>query len=55
VRNHGHTAVIVEHDLKFLFNIADRIIVLVDGEKYLEGTPDQIRGDERLKKVYLGE
>ncbi|MFA5870925.1 MAG: ATP-binding cassette domain-containing protein [Candidatus Paceibacterota bacterium] len=55
VREHGHTAIIVEHDLKFLFDLADRIIVLVDGEKYMEGTPSEIRGDERLKKVYLGE
>jgi len=55
VREHGHTAVIVEHDLKFLFDLADRIIVLVDGEKYMEGTPSEIREDERLKKVYFGE
>lgn len=55
VKEHGHTAVIVEHDIKFLFNIADRIIVLLDGEKYLEGTPEEVRADERLRKVYLGE
>lgn len=55
VKEHGHTAVIVEHDMKFLFGLADRIIVLVDGEKYLEGAPDQVRADERLKKVYFGE
>ncbi len=55
VKEHGHTAVIVEHDIKFLFNIADRIIVLLDGEKYLEGTPAEVRADERLKKVYLGD
>ena len=55
VKEHGHTAIIVEHDLKFLFDIADRVIVLVDGEKCFEGTPAQVKGDERLKKVYLGE
>jgi branched-chain amino acid transport system ATP-binding protein len=55
VKDHGHTAIIVEHDIKFLFNIADRILVFVDGEKYLEGTPETVRADERLKKVYLGE
>ncbi len=55
VKEHGHTAVIVEHDLKFLFDIADRVIVLVDGEKYLEGIPSEVRNDERLKKVYFGE
>lgn len=55
VEEHGHTAVIVEHDLDFLFNLADRVVVLVDGEKYLEGTPEEIKRDERLKKVYFGE
>ncbi len=55
VKEHGHTAIIVEHDLKFLFDIADRVVVLVDGEKYLEGVPNEIRNDERLKKVYFGE
>lgn len=55
VKEHGHTAIIVEHDLKFLFDLADRIIVLVDGEKYIEGKPEEIKNDERLKKVYLGE
>lgn len=55
VEEHGHTAIIVEHDLEFLFNLADRIIVLVDGEKYLEGTPEEVKRDERLKKVYFGE
>lgn len=55
VKEHGHTAVIVEHDIKFLFGVADRIIVLLDGEKYIEGSPEQVRADERLKKVYLGD
>ena len=55
VKEGGHTAILVEHDLKFLFDIADRIIVLVDGEKYLEGSPDIVRNDERLRKVYFGE
>jgi branched-chain amino acid transport system ATP-binding protein len=54
-KDHGRTIVIVEHDLPFLFNIAERIIVLVDGQKYLEGAPEEIRKDERLKKIYFGE
>ena len=49
------TVVIVEHDLRFLFNLAERIIVLVDGQKYLEGTPEEVRKDERLQKIYFGE
>jgi len=54
-KHHGRTVVIVEHDLRFLFNLAERIIVLVDGQKYLEGTPEEVRRDERLQKIYFGE
>ncbi len=46
--------VIVEHDLKFLFNLVDRIIVLVEGQKYLEGKPAEIQKDKRLQEVYFG-
>jgi branched-chain amino acid transport system ATP-binding protein len=52
---HGRTVVIIEHDLRFLFNLAERIIVLVDGQKYLEGTPEEVRRDERLQKIYFGD
>ena len=54
-KEHGRTVIIVEHDLRFLFNLAERIIVLVEGQKYLEGTPEEIRKDERLQKIYFGE
>lgn len=54
-KDHGRTVVIVEHDLRFLFNLAERIIVLVDGQKYLEGAPEAVRKDERLQKIYFGE
>ncbi len=53
-QNHGRTVVIIEHDLKFLFDLVDRVIVLVDGQKYLEGTPKDVRQDERLQKIYFG-
>lgn len=51
---HGHTIIIVEHDLKFLFNIVDRVIVLVDGKKYMEGKPEEVQKDVRLQEVYFG-
>lgn len=53
-KEHGRTVVIVEHNLPFLFNLAERIIVFVDGQKYLEGTPEEVRRDERLQKIYFG-
>ena len=54
-KDHGRTVVIIEHDLRFLFDLAERIIVLVDGQKYLEGSPDEVRKDPRLQKIYFGE
>jgi len=52
--HHGHTVVIVEHDLKFLFDIVDRVIVIVDGEIYMDGKPEDIKKDSRLQDVYFG-
>lgn len=50
----GRSIVVVEHDMRFLFGLADRIIVLVDGQKYLEGTSDEVQNDSRLQEIYLG-
>ena len=50
----GRSIVIVEHDLKFLFGLVDRVIVLVEGEKYLEGTPEKVQADPRLQEIYFG-
>lgn len=49
----GRSIIIVEHDLKFLFDLVDRVIVLVDGEKYLEGSPREIQHDARLQEIYF--
>lgn len=54
LNNKKFTIILVEHDLKFLFNLVDRVIVLVDGEKYMDGTPAEIRNDARLQKIYFG-
>ena len=51
---HGHTVIIVEHDLKFLFELVDRVIVIVDGQIYLDGNPKDIKNDKRLQEVYFG-
>lgn len=53
-KQHGRTIVIIEHDLKFLFSLVDRIIVLVDGKKYIEGSPKEVQNDKRLQEVYFG-
>ncbi|MEI8145903.1 MAG: ABC transporter ATP-binding protein [Alphaproteobacteria bacterium] len=44
-----------EHDMDAVFAHADRIVVLVRGEIIAGGTPDEVRGNARVKQVYLGE
>lgn len=48
------TLLVVEHDMEVVFAIADRITVLHHGEIFLSGTPDEVRGDERVKEIYFG-
>jgi branched-chain amino acid transport system ATP-binding protein len=50
----GKTIVMVEHRLKELFRIADKVIVLNYGRKIKEGPPKEILEDEEVKKAYLG-
>ncbi len=45
---------IIEHDMDVVFRFARRISVLVAGSVLVEGTPDEIRADERVRAVYLG-
>jgi len=50
----GVTLVMIEHRLKELFRVADRVMVLNFGEKIMEGTPEEVIQDERVKEAYLG-
>ena len=49
------TVLLIEHDMDIVFNFADRISVLVNGELFVEGTPKEVERDPRVKAVYLGE
>jgi len=51
----GRTLVIVEHDMGVVFGLADRISVLVYGRIIASGTPEEIRGDAKVREAYLGE
>lgn len=48
------TLVMVEHDMSVVFNLADRISVLVYGEIIATGTPEEIRGNKAVQEAYLG-
>jgi branched-chain amino acid transport system ATP-binding protein len=50
----GKTLLVVEHDMGVVFDIADRISVLVYGEIIASGTPDEIRNNADVKEAYLG-
>jgi len=48
------TVLFIEHDMNFVFRFASRIIVMVGGRILLEGTPQEISADPRVREVYLG-
>ncbi len=54
IRDLGVSVVVIEHDTKFIFTLCDRVLVLVQGEVLVEGTPDEVRGDPRVVEAYLG-
>jgi len=49
------TVLLIEHDMDLVFSFADRISVLVNGALLVEGEPDEVARDPRVKAVYLGE
>lgn len=54
LRNEGMTILIVEHDMDFVMKLVDRLVVMNFGSKLLDGTPAQVRTDERVQAAYLG-
>jgi branched-chain amino acid transport system ATP-binding protein len=48
------TVLFIEHDMNVVFRFASRIIVMVGGRILLEGTPEEVGRDARVREVYLG-
>jgi len=49
------TVLLIEHDMDLVFSFADRISVLVNGALFVDGAPEEVARDPRVKAVYLGE
>jgi branched-chain amino acid transport system permease protein len=54
LRSQGLSVLIVEHDMDFLMNLVDRIVVMEFGQKLAEGLPQEIRSDPAVLEAYLG-
>ncbi|GGO50383.1 ABC transporter ATP-binding protein [Streptomyces lasiicapitis] len=54
IRDQGIAVLVIEHDMRFIFNLCDRVAVLVQGEKLVEGSSEVVQADERVVAAYLG-
>lgn len=50
----GYTIAVIEHDMKFVMNSCNRILVLNFGKKIFEGTPDEVKVNEEVQSAYFG-
>ncbi|WP_435970675.1 ABC transporter ATP-binding protein [Streptomyces sp. Qhu_M48] len=55
IRDMGIAVLVIEHDMRFIFNLCDRVAVLVQGQKLIEGDSHTVQSDERVIAAYLGE
>jgi branched-chain amino acid transport system ATP-binding protein len=53
-RQEGLTIMLIEHDMRVVFNLADRIMVLAEGKVLAEGMPEEIARSEAVQAAYLG-
>jgi branched-chain amino acid transport system permease protein len=55
IRGSGITVIIVEHVMQAVMSLSDRVMVIAEGLKVMEGTPQEVIKDERVIRAYLGE
>ncbi|HCE60716.1 MAG TPA: ABC transporter ATP-binding protein [Janibacter terrae] len=54
IRDSGLAVVVIEHDMRFIFNLCDRVLCLVRGQVLVEGTPGEVQSDPRVIEAYIG-
>ena len=52
---HTSTLLLLEHDMDVALKVADRVVVMADGEVVASGNPDEIRHDSLVHAIYLGQ